>query len=145
MAGFLEKLKEKFAISPSSHAKDEAPEGEQYVELGSAHSSEARGDVIVRPYVIQEFEHIKPVLDDLREGNTIALLNIKPLRDKDLVELKRAINKLKKTTDALAGDIAGFGDDWIAVTPSFAKIYRAQKKGVGKEEKVSEVSEYDDE
>jgi hypothetical protein len=47
------------------------------------------------------------------------------LKEKDLTELKRSINKLKKTCDAVDGDIAGFGDDYIVVAPSFAKIYRA--------------------
>jgi len=60
----------------------------------------------------------------LREGTTIALINIRPLKDKDIIELKRAVNKLKKTCDAIEGDIAGFGEDWIVVTPSFAQIYR---------------------
>ncbi|MBR9700299.1 cell division protein SepF, partial [Candidatus Woesearchaeota archaeon] len=46
------------------------------------------------------------------------------LKDRDLVELKRAINKLKKTCDATEGDIAGFGEDFIVITPSFAKIHR---------------------
>jgi len=69
---------------------------------------------------------IKEILDTLKEGTTIALINIKPLKDKDLVELKRSINKLKKTCDAIKGDIAGFGDDYIVVTPSFARIYRSK-------------------
>ena len=47
--------------------------------------------------------------------------------EKDLVELKRAVNKLKKTTDAIDGDIAGFGDDWIVVTPSFATVHRGKQ------------------
>jgi len=83
-----------------------------------------RSKVIVRPFLLEDFEDIKSVIDALREGYTIALVNIRPLRDRDLVELKRAINKLKKTCDAVEGDIAGFGDDWIAVVPSFASIHR---------------------
>ena len=63
----------------------------------------------------------------LREGYTIALVNIKPLKDRDLVELKRAINKLKKTCDAIEGEIAGFGEDYVVVTPAFASIYRSSK------------------
>ena len=86
-----------------------------------------KGKVIVRPFLLEDFEDIKPVIDALREGYTVALINIRPLRDRDLVELKRAINKLKKTCDAVDGDIAGFGDDWIAVVPSFASIHREQK------------------
>jgi len=49
------------------------------------------------------------------------------LKDKDLVELKRAINKLKKTTDAIEGEIAGFGEDFLVITPSFASIYRSKQ------------------
>ena len=82
---------------------------------------------MVQPFVINEFQDIKPALDALREGYTIALINIKPLKDKDIVELKRAINKLKKTCDAMEGDIAGFGEDWIVVTPSFAQVHRQQE------------------
>ncbi|HIH43270.1 TPA: cell division protein SepF, partial [Candidatus Woesearchaeota archaeon] len=43
-----------------------------------------------------------------------------------LVELKRAINKLKKTCEAIDGDIAGFGDDYLIVVPTFAEIYRSK-------------------
>jgi SepF-like predicted cell division protein (DUF552 family) len=96
----------------------------------------------VRPFTIEDFEHIKPILDTLREGHTIALINIKPLKDKDLVELKRAINKLKKTCDAIEGDIAGFGDDWIAAVPSFARIYRSKPKEGSKKSAVAGVTEF---
>ena len=78
---------------------------------------------------MDDFENIKGVLDALREGYTIALINIKPLKNKDLVELKRAISKLKKTCDAIEGDIAGFGEDWLVVAPSFATIYRSNEMG----------------
>ena len=104
---------------------DEMQQGEQeYVELDTTPVSESKGKVTVRPFVVDNFEGIKEVLDSLREGSTIALVNIKPLKEKDIIELKRAINKLKKTTDAISGDIAGFGDDYIIATPNFARIHR---------------------
>ncbi len=87
-----------------------------------------KAKIVLRPYSLQEFEDVKPILDALREGYTIPLVNIRGLKDKDLVELKRAINKLKKTTDAIEGDIAGFGEDWIAIVPSFAAIHREKKQ-----------------
>lgn len=98
--------------------------GEDYVEINTEKEIGQKAKVVVKPFVIEEFEDIKETLDALREGYTIALINIKPLKDKDIVELKRAVNKLKKTCDAIEGDIAGFGDDWIVVTPSFAHVYR---------------------
>lgn len=116
---------------------DEEGGEEGYVELDTD-SDDVKSKIIVRPFTITDFEDIKPILDILREGYTIALINIKPLKDKDIVELKRAINKMKKTTDAIEGEIAGFGEDYIIVTPSFAKIYRGKETSEVKEEASSE-------
>ncbi|MEK6921131.1 MAG: cell division protein SepF [Nanoarchaeota archaeon] len=107
---------------------------DEYVELDTSAQEAGKSKVTVRPYAISEFADVKGILDALRDGRTIALVNIKPLKDKDLVELKRAINKLKKTCDAIEGDIAGFGDDYLVVTPSFAQIYRESQN-----QTVSEV------
>ncbi|MFA6888304.1 MAG: cell division protein SepF [Candidatus Woesearchaeota archaeon] len=103
-------------------------EEEEYVELDTSAHESSKNKVTVRPYAISDFADIKIILDALRDGNTIVLVNIKPLKDKDLVELKRAINKLKKTCDAIEGDIAGFGDDYLVLTPAFAQIYREEPK-----------------
>jgi SepF-like predicted cell division protein (DUF552 family) len=101
---------------------------EEYVELDTSAHEGIKNKITVRPYAIADFADVKAILDALRDGTTIVLVNIKPLKDKDLVELKRAINKLKKTCDAIEGDIAGFGDDYLVLTPSFAQIYREQEK-----------------
>ena len=129
MTGFFSRLKNR--LKTSSHDEHE---GEEYVELEHEPLKEGSSKIMVRPFVIEEFEDIKSILDALREGYTIGLVNIRPLKDKDLVELKRAINKLKKTCDAVDGDIAGFGDDWIVVTPSFAKVYRSSATAEVKED-----------
>ena len=127
--GFLDVFKAK-----EEEQKIEADVEEGYVELDTEGGEEVRSKIIVRPFVMKDFESIKPILDSLREGKTIALVNIRPLKDKDLVELKRAINKLKKTTDAIEGEIAGFGEDYIVVAPSFAQIYRTKETTEVKEE-----------
>ena len=125
--GFLNDMKAKVTGFFGSGEDDVAIEGDKdYVEIDTA-GPEHKGKVIVRPFVISDFADVKQILDALREGNTIALINIKPLKDKDVIELKRAIGKLKKTTDAIEGDIAGVGDDYIVVTPSIAVVYRARQ------------------
>lgn len=142
MANFFSKLKEKiFGEDISSEIMQEA-EQDGYVEIGAEQQADISSKILVRPFMLDEFEGIKEILDALREGHTIALINIKPLKDKDLVELKRAINKLKKTCDAIEGDVAGFGDDWIAAVPSFARIHRG--KAEPKKEQV-EIKEFSDE
>ncbi len=122
MRDFFLQLKEKF-MRPAEE-QEEVASGENYVELETGASKEDKAKVVVRPFVMEEFEDIKTVLDVLREGSTIALINIKPLREKDLVELKRAISKLRKTCEAVEGDIAGFGEDYVVAVPYFARIHR---------------------
>ena len=121
MKDFFLQLKEKF-MKPAG--EEQVENVNDYVELDSGAQKEDRSKVLVRPFVMEEFEDIKEVLDVLRDGTTIALVNIKPLKDKDLVELKRAISKLRKTCEAIEGDIAGFGEDYVVAVPYFAKIHR---------------------
>jgi|TARA_B100001971_G_C18201282_1_gene544755 SepF-like predicted cell division protein (DUF552 family) len=137
--GFFDKIKESMAGNPAEMMEE--AEGEGYVELGGD-SAEMGAKIQVRPFVLHDFEAIKDILHVLREGHTVALINIRPLKDKDLVELKRAISKLKKTCDAIDGDIAGFAEDWIAATPSFAKIHRLSKteQSVAQNPQVTEYS-----
>ena len=126
MKDFLLNLRERFT-KPVNEEEEDFEGGESYVELDSAPRHEEKNSkVLVRPFVIEEFEDIKEVLDVLREGSTVALINIRPLKEKDLVELKRAVSKLRKTCEAIDGDIAGFGEDYIVAVPYFARIHRNQ-------------------
>ena len=129
MKDFFLQLREKF-LKPAEEEQAAEHTGEGYVELASQQTgSDDRSKVTVRPFVMEEFEDIKDVLDVLREGSTIALINIKPLKDKDLVELKRAVSKLRKTCEAIDGDIAGFGEDYVVAVPYFARIHRNSPRG----------------
>ncbi|MGV8162292.1 MAG: cell division protein SepF [Candidatus Nanoarchaeia archaeon] len=139
MAGFFSMKK----FTKKEYDEDESLEAEdEYVELNTDGSRGSSSRVVVRPFVLEDFADIKGVLDALREGNTICLVNIKPLKEKDMVELKRAINKLKKTIEAVSGDIAGFGEEYIVVVPSFAEIYKASE--TSKDSKGGKASMTDD-
>ncbi|MEM4755867.1 MAG: cell division protein SepF, partial [Candidatus Woesearchaeota archaeon] len=129
MKQFINKLKEKMQRSES--------EDEEYVELPPS-VSEREERLYVRPYIIEDFSDLKDILDHLREGNTIALINIKLMREKDLVELKRAVAKLKKTVEAINGDIRGFGDDHIILVPSYVKIAKPSTNNQKKETEKAE-------
>jgi len=103
-------------------------QSEDYVEidLNAAQSNENK--VIVKPFVLKAYDDINDVLNALREGYTIAVIDIKPLKTKDVIELKRAVAKIKKTVDAIEGKIAGFGESIIIATPQFADIHKAPVK-----------------
>ena len=122
--GTFSRLKNKILGTDIDYSEEFA---DDFVEIDTKKDIGKKSKVVVRPFIISDFPDVKDALDALREGYTIALINIKPIRDRDIVELKRAINKLKKTCDAIDGDIAGFGEDWIVVTPSFAQVYRTSE------------------
>jgi SepF-like predicted cell division protein (DUF552 family) len=125
MKKFFSKLKAKInSLGPESDDDMEKEDG--YVEL-EGESEQPHNKVIIRQFNLKEFEDIKPILDALRKGDTICIIDIKYLKEKDLLDLKRAINKLKKTCDAIEGEIAGLSDEWIVAAPSFATIYRSKK------------------
>lgn len=100
-----------------------------YVELDLATQEAKKPKVLVRPFMLKTFDDVTPILNALRDGYTIAVIDIKPIKNKDVIELKRAIAKIKKTTDALEGSIAGFGENIIIATPPFAEIYKAPAPG----------------
>lgn len=140
MKNFFSSLKEKFT-GPDYDDRAQEAEEQEYPTLDPA-GDELKSKIVVRPFQLEDFEDIKPVLDSLREGHTIALINIKSLKERDMIELKRAINKLKKTTDALSGEVAGFGEDVIIATPSFATIHRTkQMRTVREDATVQEIKE----
>lgn len=87
-----------------------------------------KAKILVKPFILKKFEDVNEILNYLREGYTIAIIDIKPLKAKDIIEVKRAISKLKKTADALEGSIAGFGDGIVIITPSFAEIAKTPVK-----------------
>jgi len=95
-----------------------------YIEVDVGRDVPKKGKIVLRPFVLKTFEDTNRILEILREGNTIALIDIKPLKTKDIIELKRSISKLKKTVDALEGNIAGFGENIILATPPFVDIFK---------------------
>lgn len=108
----------KSGLSNLMRGSGEEPE---YIEIDLGKEIK-KAKIQVKPFILKSFEDVNAVLNALREGYTIAVIDIKPLKSKDIIELKRAISKLKKTADALGGEIAGFGDGTVIVTPQFAGI-----------------------
>ena len=108
---------------------------EEYLEIDLGQDKEEKNKVLVKLFTLKQYEDVNDVLNALREGYTITVIDIKTLRQKDSIELKRAISKVKKTVDALDGTIAGFGENIVIATPSFAKVYKEAEKAPPKREK----------
>jgi SepF-like predicted cell division protein (DUF552 family) len=113
--------------------------GDDYLEI-DLEKEEKETKVLVKLFVLRSYEDTTEILNALREGFTIAIVDIKQMRQKDSIELKRAVAKIKKTADALEGNIAGFGENLLIITPSFAQIHKELQKPA-KEEKRNRFDE----
>ena len=116
-------------------AKVKEEESPEFIEIDLERDTSS-SKIFVKTYVLKVYEDIQPILNALREGYTIAVIDITPLKSKDVVELKRAVSKVKKTVEALDGRIAGFGQNTVIATPS--KVFEIQK-GFVTEEKPKDV------
>ncbi len=76
----------------------------------------------IRIFNLESVDNVNEIAGLLRENKTIALINIKPMKDKDFLGLKVIMNRLKKHADAMSGDIAGLNEDWVVMVPYIATI-----------------------
>jgi len=122
MFDFLKKFAEQ--ISGTTRMSPEEASGEEandYVEV-SPQKDASKAKVQIKYIVLTDYADIKPILDYVREGFYIVFAKIKELKAKDVTELKRAILKIKKTCEAVGGDVVGIDEDFILVVPSFARV-----------------------
>lgn len=96
---------------------------DDYVELDHVDNTEIK-KVPIHIEKLNEYSDSDRIQRKLREG-TVMLVRVKELKDKNMAELKRAIERIKKTCEAVNGDIVGVGDEWIIVSPANAKVERA--------------------
>jgi SepF-like predicted cell division protein (DUF552 family) len=95
---------------------------DDYVEI-DLEQEEQPNKVQVKVFVMKSYDDVNSILNALREGYTIAIVDFKALKQRDPIELKRAVSKIKKTVDALEGSIVGH-ENLVIVTPSFAEIHK---------------------
>lgn len=110
--GFLERFK-----------KDESTGDDvDYIEIDNL-DDKSDGKFLIKIRTLGDFADTEAIQNDIRQNNII-FVKIKPLKDKDITELKRAVDRLRKTCLAINGDIAGIDEDFLVITPEAVKIHR---------------------
>ena len=94
---------------------------EDFKEVTEA-KEEAGKLLTVRVFNLKAEQDTAEIIDYLREGRTIALIDSSAITE--AYALKRVVDKLKKTTSAIDGDIAGLSDRLFVVTPTHVKVHR---------------------
>jgi SepF-like predicted cell division protein (DUF552 family) len=100
--------------------------GDDFVEL-DAEVENRDEKVVIRAETLQELDDIEEVQEHLRNDH-IVWVNIGPLKNRDMADLKRAIKRLKKTIRAINGDMAGVDESYILTCPEYAEIARSTKE-----------------
>lgn len=104
--------------------ESEAEEDEGYVEVDSMGLETRTGAAMtIRVEKLNAFDDTERVLRAVRNGD-IVFLRIKGLKDKDIGELKRCVERLKKSVIANNGDIVGVEQDWLILAPEKIAIDR---------------------
>ena len=115
----FEKLKDK--IKPQQEEEGNNPEND-FIEIDEAGLVKEE-KINVKIETLRDYVDSDRVQQLVRDGN-IVFLKIKELRAKNVAELKRAVEKLKKTVVAMNGDIVGVDEDFLVITPNFARVFR---------------------
>ena len=119
--GFSRKKKEQFveddsedylAINETEHITT-APVSEKELE--------------VRVFVLDSYDNIRDILDVIRNEKTMCLIDIHLLRNKDPDELRRSIDKVKKTCEAVDGELVGFHENWVLAAPRNVHIHKGKQ------------------
>ena len=79
----------------------------------------------LKAITLRDVSDVHAVKDDIKKG-MILVLRVTPLAQKNVDELRKAVEEIyaiAKTTDA---DIARLGEERIIVTPPGVKIWRAE-------------------
>ena len=114
----INKFKKIFSQEQSNRYDD------TFIEIKPEDVKPRTNKIMLKHFVLNDFSDVKPVLDSLREGYTIALIKVKPLREKSISDLKRAIFKIKRTCEAIDGDVMGVDQNLILAVPSYVSIHK---------------------
>ena len=111
----------------SDESKTEDVVEDDFVEL-DAEMSESEEKVVIRAETLKEFNDVEKVQEHLRNDHVV-WINIQPLKNREMADLKRAVKRLKKTVASIDGDMAGVDEEWIVACPDYATIHRSGKVG----------------
>ena len=98
---------------------------ENYIEL-EEEMAKKTARILIKFFTIKDYAEVKPVLDTIREGYSIALIKIKPLREKDIGDLKRTISKIKRTCAAAQAEVVGIDENYVVTVPNFVDVVKGE-------------------
>ena len=69
--------------------------GDEYLEIDLEQEGNKQAKILVKLFTLNQYEDVTVILNALRDGYTIVIVDFRVLKQKDPVELKRAVSKIK--------------------------------------------------
>ena len=79
--------------------------------------------IYLKAITLRDMSDIPSIKDDAKKRK-ILILRVTPLAQKDVVELRKAIEDLYKYVQSVGGDIARLGEERVVITPPSVRIWR---------------------
>ena len=102
--------------------KGSKPKEEHVIEAQMKRETQSR--LKLGLMVMERYADLEKVLSRFRKGDIIALVKISPLRQKDMGELKKVVERLKTHCNVTGSDLAALDDNWIVLVPPVVEITR---------------------
>jgi SepF-like predicted cell division protein (DUF552 family) len=87
-------------------------------------SKEIQARLSLSLMVMERYADLEKILARFRKGDSVLLIRVTPLKDKDINELKKAVDRLKTHCDVTGSDLAALDDNWIVLVPPVVQIAR---------------------
>ena len=81
--------------------------------------------ILLKALPLKSSSELERIKSDVKD-NTIVILKITPLAQRNLEELKTTIEKLTEFSTSFGGDIARLGEERIVITPPGVRIWRGE-------------------
>jgi len=81
------------------------------------------GKAYLKAMPLRDLSELDVVKSEIKAGN-IMILRITPLANKNIDDVRRAVNELCEFVESIGGDIARLGEERVVVCPPNVKIWR---------------------
>ena len=81
------------------------------------------GKTYLKAMPLRDLADLDAVKDEVTSGN-IVILRITSLADKNIEDVKRAVNELCEFAESIGGDIARLGEERVVICPPDVRIWR---------------------
>ena len=93
------------------------------VDMGQEKTNMEKPQIYVKALPLRDREEVNDIKKDI-SSNFIVILRITPLAQKNVEELRKAVEELYNYAISIGGDIARLGDERVVITPPGVKIWR---------------------